>query len=153
MSTTPAAPQRFRISGAGRVLITVYAILAIGATSRAVYQLLTAYSSAPVPITLSAISGVIYLVATTALLLRGAAWYRVAWITISTELVGVLLVGTLSLVAPAIFADDSSVWSYYGIGYLFIPLVLPVLGMIYLRRRHAAVETGGAAHPDSANAG
>lgn len=153
MSTTPAAPQRFRISGAGRVLITVYAILAIGATSRAVYQLLTAYSSAPVPITLSAISGVIYLVATTALILRGPAWYRVAWITISTELVGVVLVGTLSLVAPAIFADDSSVWSYYGIGYVFIPLVLPVLGMLYLRRTHATVELGGAPHSERPSVG
>ncbi|HEY5319562.1 MAG TPA: hypothetical protein VIJ76_01680 [Galbitalea sp.] len=153
MSTTPAAPQRFRISGAGRVLITVYAILAIGATSRAVYQLLTAYSSAPVPITLSAISGVIYLVATTALILRGPAWYRVAWITISTELVGVVLVGTLSLVAPAIFADDSSVWSYYGIGYVFIPLVLPVLGMLYLRRKHATVELGGAPHSERPSVG
>jgi hypothetical protein len=136
MSTiTPPATAR-RTSGPGRVLITIYAILAIGAVSRAVFQMFTDYSSAPVPITLSAISGVVYVVATIALVRRTGIWYRIAWITISFELIGVLTVGTLSVVDPAIFADDSSVWSYYGVGYLFIPVVLPILGMIYLRRTH-----------------
>lgn len=148
MSSTPHAsptqPAGHRSLGIGRVLIIVYAILAIGATSRAIYQLLTIYSSARVPITLSAISGVVYIVATLALLLPGRGWYRVAWITISFELVGVLVVGTLSLLNPSIFAGSAkvsfgTVWSYYGIGYLFIPLALPVLGMLWLRSRRASV--------------
>ncbi|HEY4267697.1 MAG TPA: hypothetical protein VGM94_05855 [Galbitalea sp.] len=142
-STTPAQPREPRVSprarGLGRVLVTVYAILAIGATSRAIYQIFTIYHSAPVPITLSAVSGVIYILATIALILPGASWYRVAWITISFELAGVLIVGTLSVLAPAIFAGGAevsfgTVWSYYGIGYLLIPLALPVLGMLWLRR-------------------
>ena len=148
MSSTPSAsasqPAVRRSLGIGRVLIIVYAILAIGATSRAIYQILTIYSSARVPITLSAISGVVYIVATLALLLPGRGWYRVAWITISFELLGVLVVGTLSLVDPSIFAGSAkvsfgTVWSYYGIGYLFIPLALPVLGMLWLRSRRALV--------------
>jgi magnesium-transporting ATPase (P-type) len=144
--TDQASPGARRSLGVGRVLIIVYAILAIGATSRAVYQLVTIYSSARVPITLSAVSGVVYIVATLALLLRGPAWYRVAWITISFELLGVLVVGTLSLLDPTLFAGSAkvsfgTVWSYYGIGYLFIPLVLPVLGMLWLRsRRDRAVD-------------
>ncbi len=141
---TPAQPVGRRSLGVGRVLIIVYAILAIGATSRAIYQIATIYSSARVPITLSALSGVVYIVATLALLLPGRAWYRVAWITISFELLGVLVVGTLSLIEPSIFAGSAkvsfgTVWSYYGIGYLFIPLVLPVLGMLWLRSRRATV--------------
>jgi hypothetical protein len=150
-STTPAQSREPRVSrrarGLGRVLVTVYAILAIGATSRAVYQIFTIYHSAPVPITLSAVSGVIYILATIALILPGAAWYRVAWITISFELAGVLIVGTLSILAPAIFAPGAevsfgTVWSYYGIGYLLIPLALPVLGMLWLRRsRPVAAES------------
>jgi hypothetical protein len=123
----------------GRVLIVVYAILAIGATSRAVYQMITAYSTAPVAITLSALSGVIYILATIALLRRSHAWYRVAWVTISFELAGVLIIGTLSILVPSIFVQgsgiDGTVWSYYGFGYVFIPLVLPVLGMLWLRSR------------------
>jgi hypothetical protein len=141
MSTTAPAATTKRTSGPVRVLITIYAILAIGAVSRAIFQMVTEYSTAPVPITLSLISGIVYVVATIALIKRTGIWYRVAWVTISFELVGVLTVGTLSVVAPAIFADDSSVWSYYGIGYVFIPVVLPILGLIYLwRRRHAAIE-------------
>jgi hypothetical protein len=150
MSTTPThqtastgAPHEHRPRrrfGVGRVLIIVYAILAIGATSRAVYQMATVYSQARVPITLSALSGVIYILATLALILPGRAWYRVAWITISFELLGVLVIGTLSLVDPALFAgsakiSDGTVWSYYGRGYVFIPVVLPILGMIWLRSR------------------
>jgi hypothetical protein len=123
-----------RISGIGAVLVTVYAILAIGATSRAVFQMFTEYAAAPVSITLSALSGIIYVLATIALILPGRVWYRVAWITISFELLGVLTIGTLSLVVPEIFADKNSVWSYYGFGYVFIPLILPVLGMLWLRR-------------------
>jgi hypothetical protein len=125
----------------GRVLIVVYAILAIGATSRAVYQMATVYGTAPVAITLSALSGVIYIVATIALLRPGRAWYRVAWVTISFELLGVVVIGTLSVLFPSVFVQgsgvDGTVWSYYGYGYLFIPVVLPVLGMLWLRSRRA----------------
>jgi len=130
MSNT--APSR--AVGAGRVLIAVYAILALAATARSAYQIATKYSDAPVAYTLSAVAGVVYIVATVALLQRSGTWYRVAWAMLAFELAGVLTVGTLSLVDPALFAHPS-VWSAYGMGYLFIPLVLPVLGMIWLYRR------------------
>jgi hypothetical protein len=150
MSTTPTAPvttgstpdgpgRPRRRYGIGRVLITVYAILAIGATSRAIYQMATVYSTARLAITLSALSGVIYVLATLALLLPGRTWYRIAWVTISFELAGVIIIGTLSILVPSIFVQgsgvDGTVWSYYGYGYLFIPLVLPILGMLWLRSR------------------
>jgi hypothetical protein len=148
-SEIPAAPapsSSRRALGVGRVLIVVYAILAIGATSRAVYQMVTVYPSAPVAITLSAVSGLIYIVATIALLRPSRAWYFVAWVTISFELVGVLIIGTLSILLPSVFVQgsgvDGTVWSYFGYGYLFIPLVLPVLGMIWLRSRRALYRAG-----------
>ena len=130
-------------SGVGRVLVAVYAILALAATGRSVFQIIDRFSEAPVAFLLSAFSGVIYIVATIAL---GARLRRLALITISIELVGVLVVGTLSLVAPAVlgldsldpFGRESTVWSAYGAGYLLVPLVLPVLGLLYLRRTGAA---------------
>jgi hypothetical protein len=138
-ATAPSASRRSL--GIGRVLIVVYAILAIGATSRAVYQMATVYATAPLAITLSAVSGVIYIVATIALLRRSRAWYLTAWVTISFELAGVLIIGTLSVLVPSVFVQgsgvDGTVWSYYGYGYLFIPVVLPILGMIWLRSRRA----------------
>ena len=146
VDTAAPTPTRRRL-GVGRVLIAFYAILAIGATSRAIYQMATVYSSARVPITLSAVSGVIYILATLALVLPGRVWYRVAWITISFELVGVLTIGTLSVLLPSVFAGDNdvsfgTVWSYYGVGYLFIPVALPILGLLWLRSRRTEQRSG-----------
>jgi hypothetical protein len=145
-TTGEATPPRSRRRrGVGAVLIFVYAILAIGATSRAVYQIAAfyaAYPAARLPITLSALSGIIYVVATVALIIPGRAWYRVAWVTISFELTGVIVIGTLSYIFPAVFVGPASlqdvahgtVWSGFGQGYLYIPVVLPILGMIWLAR-------------------
>jgi len=125
-------------SGVGRVLVAVYAVLAIAATGRSVFQIIDRFAEAPVAFLLSALAGVIYLVATIAL---AARLRMLALITISIELLGVLVVGTLSLVAPAVlgldsldpFGRESTVWSAFGAGYLLVPLVLPVLGLLYLR--------------------
>ena len=122
-----------RAFGVGRVLIAVYAVLALAATARSVYQLATKFDEAPIAYVLSGLAGVVYIVATIALLKRGDTWYRIAWITIIFEFVGVLAVGILSLVDPELFPADT-VWSAFGRGYLFIPLVLPVLGMLWLYR-------------------
>jgi hypothetical protein len=56
----------------------------------------------------------------------------VAWVAICFELVGVLVVGTLSLVLPDLFAHDATVWSGYGFGYFWIPLALPFVGLWWL---------------------
>ncbi|MCU1579642.1 MAG: hypothetical protein JWP19_1846 [Rhodoglobus sp.] len=122
-----------RAVGVGRVLIAVYAVLALGATARSVVQVATKFDAAPVAYLLSGLAGLVYILATVALLGRGDAWYRVAWVTIAFEFVGVLTVGSLSLFDAALFPADT-VWSYYGRGYVFIPLVLPVLGMLWLYR-------------------
>lgn len=129
--------QSSRAVGVGRVLIVIYAILALGATARSVVQILTKFDAAPVAYLLSALSGVVYILATIALVKRGTTWYRIAWVTIAFELLGVLTVGILSIVDPVLFPSDT-VWSYFGRGYVFIPLVLPILGMIWLYVRRPA---------------
>lgn len=120
--------------------MAVYGVLALAATGRSVVQIGTRFEEAPLAYLLSAIAAVVYILATVSLVRRGAAWFRVAVATISFELVGVLLVGSLSLVDPILFPDDT-VWSYFGMGYLFVPLVLPVLGLVWLRRRAFTSET------------
>lgn len=127
-----AAPARRRMSGIGRVLVVVYAVMALGATGRSVVQIAERFDEAPLAYTLSAVSAAVYIVATLALIFAGSrAWYRVAWIAIVFELAGVLVVGTLSLVLPELFAHPT-VWSGFGSGYLFVPLVLPFLGIWWL---------------------
>ena len=116
--------------GPGRVLVAVYGVFALAAGARAAVQLSTRFAEAPVAYLLSALAAVVYVVATVALALGGR---RTALVAITVELVGVLVVGTLSVLDPAAFPDET-VWSAYGRGYLFIPLVLPVLGLLFLRR-------------------
>ena len=90
-------------TGVGRVLVAVYAILAIAATGRSIFQIIERFDEAPIAFTLSALSAVVYIVATLALAL---GWDRVAWVTICFELVGVLVIGTLSMVAPGLLGLD-----------------------------------------------
>ncbi|GAA5161838.1 MULTISPECIES: hypothetical protein [Amycolatopsis] len=125
--------QRKTATGPGRILVAVYAIFALAATSRAAVQIATKFSEAPVAYVLSAVAAVIYIVATVALARSGSTSFRVALASCTVELLGVLTVGTLSIFDKAAF-PDATVWSGYGEGYLFIPLVLPVIGLLWLRR-------------------
>ena len=119
-------------AGIGRVLVAVYAVLAMAATGRSFVQIVQRFDEAPLAYALSAVAAVVYILATVALAMRGDAWRRVALAAVCFELVGVLIVGTLSVVAPELFAHDT-VWSGFGMGYLFIPAVLPFLGLWWLR--------------------
>ncbi|HZZ50530.1 MAG TPA: hypothetical protein VFE65_26870 [Pseudonocardia sp.] len=118
-------------TGPGRVLIAIYAIFALSATARASVQLVTKFNEARLAYLLSAVAGVVYILATVGLLRRSPAARRLAWVAVSIELIGVLAVGTFSLVTPTDF-PDSTVWSHYGSGYGWVPLVLPVLGLAWL---------------------
>jgi hypothetical protein len=123
--------------GVGRLLIAIYAIFAISATARASYQLIREFDQAPLAYSLSAISALVYLLATYSLSKQDDKWQRIARLTIWFELVGVIAVGTLSLALPEMFAHPS-VWSNFGAGYAFIPLLLPILGLIWLRKHNAS---------------
>ena len=115
--------------GPGRLLVAVYAVFALAASSRAALQLATRFEEAPVAYLLSAVAAAVYVVAAVAL---ARDVRRIAFHAVTFELVGVLVVGTVSLLVPDAFPDET-VWSTYGIGYGFVPLVLPVLGLLRLR--------------------
>ena len=116
--------------GFGRVLVAIYAVFALAASARSIFQLATKADEAPVAYALSALAGVVYVVATIAL---AQSRRRLAIITIGIELVGVLVTGVLSLFDDELFPDQT-VWSEFGAGYGYIPLVLPLLGLWWLRR-------------------
>lgn len=120
--------------GPGRVLVAVYGLFALSASARAGVQIATKFHEAPVAYLLSALAAVIYIVATVALARNDR---RLAIACCSIELLGVLTVGTVSLLDRAAF-PDATVWSGYGAGYGFVPLVLPVLGLWWLRRTRRA---------------
>lgn len=116
-------------AGPGRLLVAVYAIFAVAASSRAGVQIATKLGDAPVAYLLSALAAAVYVVATVAL---ARDLRRVAWIACGFELAGVVVVGAASLLLSSAF-PDATVWSGFGRGYAFVPLVLPVLGLLRLR--------------------
>ncbi|HZK05885.1 MAG TPA: hypothetical protein VFC82_08565 [Actinomycetaceae bacterium] len=117
--------------GPGRILILVYAIFAVAALARSTVQLIRDASEAPVAYGLSLFAAVVYVLATIGLAHNGRRMRRLAWVAVGMELVGVLTVGTLSLLRPDLFPRDT-VWSHFGSGYGFVPLVLPFVGIWWL---------------------
>jgi hypothetical protein len=125
-------PARRTSTGPGRLLVLVYGIFALSATARAAVQIATKFAEAPVAYLLSAFAAVVYICATVGLARSGPGARRLAVAAVSVELAGVLVVGTISLAQPDDF-PDATVWSGYGQGYGYVPLVLPVLGLLWLR--------------------
>lgn len=119
-------------TGPGRVLVFLYGLFAVAASARAGVQIATKFHEAPLAYLLSAFAAVVYLVALVGFVRGGRGGRRLAIACLLVELLGVLTVGTLSLADAAAFPDET-VWSQYGRGYGFIPLALPVLGLLWLR--------------------
>jgi hypothetical protein len=126
------APARATNTGPGRALIGLYGLFALSAGARAGVQIATKYHVAPLAYILSAVSAAIYLAATIALIRGGRAARRFATACCAVELAGVLVVGTLTLFDRSLF-PDATVWSDFGRGYAFVPLALPILGLLWLR--------------------
>ena len=116
--------------GFGRVLVFVYGVFALAATGRSSLQLATEASNAPLPYALSALAAVVYIVATFAL---ATGRRRLALTAVGIELVGVLVVGVTSTLLPEDY-PDATVWSDFGAGYGYVPLVLPLAGLWWLLR-------------------
>ncbi|HTK63279.1 MAG TPA: hypothetical protein VL595_12925 [Pseudonocardia sp.] len=131
-SPEPTGPRETS-RGVGRVLVAVYAVFALSASARAGVQLATKYHEAPLAYLLSAFAGGVYILATIGLAGRRPAFRTLAWVAVLVEMTGVLVVGTLSVAAPADF-PKATVWSGYGAGYGWVPLVLPIFGLLWLRR-------------------
>ncbi|MGC9499396.1 hypothetical protein [Streptomyces sp. WG7] len=127
-------PDRTRlIGGPGILLVWLYGVMVVGAVSRSVYQIATEFDRAPIPYTLSAVAGVVYGFITYTLVRGGETARRAARVCCAAELVGVLAVGTWSMAEPSAFSD-ATVWSDFGMGYVFIPVLLPLSALYWLRK-------------------
>ena len=132
MTKAPASNPK-RTLGVGRLLIVFYAVFAVSSTARASFQIVTKFEQAPLAYSLSLVSALVYILATISLAKAGKRWKQIALASVVFELAGVLSVGALSFVAPELFAHQS-VWSGVGSGYGYIPLILPILGLLWIRK-------------------
>lgn len=116
-------------TGSGLALALLYGLFALAAGARALVQITRDFSDAPVAYSLSALAAAVYIIATAALIKRA---HRVALFAVAFEMLGVLVVGSLSLLQPEYF-PRATVWSGFGAGYGWLPLLLPILGLAWLR--------------------
>ncbi|GAA4328149.1 hypothetical protein GCM10023086_56620 [Streptomyces venetus] len=121
------------ISGPGTLLVWLYGVMVVGAVSRSAYQIATEFDRAPLAYSLSAVAGVVYGFITYSLVRGGETARKAALACCVAELVGVLTVGTWTLIEPSAF-PDATVWSDFGMGYVFIPVLLPVSAIYWLRK-------------------
>ncbi len=126
-------------TGFGRILVAVYALFALAATGRSVLQIGQTWPHPAMPYLLSALAALVYIVATVALARTGATSTRIALATIAFELLGVLVVGIWSYADSGAFvaqgeAGDTTVWARFGQGYGYVPLLLPLVGLWWVRR-------------------
>lgn len=119
--------------GPARLLAVVYGIFALSAGARSIFQIATDFGAAPLAYTLSALAAVVYLFAALCFARPSTRSWSLALGALLFELVGVVAVGALSVAAPELF-PDATVWSDFGRGYGFVPLVLPALGLVWLSR-------------------
>ena len=120
--------------GSGRLLIAVYGVFALAASGRAVFELITKFSLAPVSYVLSALSAIIYIVVAFTLANQRPLARRIAQVALWFELVGVVTVGTAGFFVGEL-GSFHTVWWMYGAAYACLPVVLPVFGLFYLNRQ------------------
>ncbi|MEU2868036.1 hypothetical protein ABZ769_02375 [Streptomyces olivoreticuli] len=149
-TSEPPAKAAFDLGqGPGRLLVWLYGVFTVAAASRSIVQMILDFGRAPLAYVLSAVAAVVYAFITYSLVRGGPAARKAALVCCGAELAGVLVVGTWTLVAPSAF-PDATVWSDYGMGYLFIPVILPVTAMMWLRRAPSGAGRTGEADPSGA---
>jgi hypothetical protein len=119
------------VSAIGFILAISYPVLAVSTGVRASYQLLLrqdiTYLAPPL---MSLLAAVCYLVAAVGFAYRRRWTWFLSVGMLVFETIMVLLVGTLSLLAPDLIGR--TVWRHYGADYGYFPLIQPLLGLLWL---------------------
>ena len=111
----------------GRILVFVYGVLALSATGRASVQIATKFDKAPLQYLLSAFAAIVYILATWAL---GTSRKAVAVGVVTVEFFAVLIIGATN--SGSVVLDKQTVWTDFGSGYGYVPLLLPFVVVWWL---------------------
>jgi hypothetical protein len=138
MSTSDTTVSQNALSGfiraAGVILAVSYPVLALSAGVRSLYQLFLKEGGVNyVAAVLSGVAAVCFLLASIGFIVRRRWAWRLSVSMLAFELAMVLLVGTLSLLAPEVIGR--TVWGRFGADYGYFPLIQPLLGLAWLFHR------------------
>ncbi len=115
------------------MLALAYGFFIVAAGARSAVQIATKFDTAPLAYVLSAVAAGIYTLGLAVFVLveRQPSRWRYAAVLCAVELAGVVAVGAASELRRSAF-PDSTVWSGFGSGYAYVPLVLPLLGLCWV---------------------
>jgi hypothetical protein len=116
--------------GTGYILGVSYPVLALSTGVRAVYQAMQRPDMPILPIALSGLAAVIYLVAAVAFFVKRRWAWRAGFAALAFETGMTLGVGALSYMIPDVIGR--TVWAHFGRDYGYFPLIQPVLGLAWL---------------------
>jgi hypothetical protein len=136
----PQSPDRVKPDPAIRgdaqtALLAAYSILAFAAVGRSTYELIFKFNEAPVAYLLSTFAAIVYVVGAWAIWSGTRRAIMIGRISCTFEMIGVLVVGTLTTFGSSLITVDT-VWSYYGRDYGWLPLVIPGLALWWLYSQH-----------------
>jgi hypothetical protein len=119
------------VASIGKIIAVTYPFFSLATGARAIYQLIFPPNAADLrgPI-LTGVASLIYLIAALLFVYRKPWTWWLAVILLTFESLGVLTVGTISLIHPNFIGQTA--WQDYGMDYFFIPLIQPFLGLIWL---------------------
>ncbi len=127
------SPMSGFIQGAGMILAISYPVLALSTGVRAVYQgffkdEVTNYLA----VALSGIAAICYLLATIGFTYRRKWAWQLSVAVLGFETLMTFIVGGLSLTTAYADVIGRTVWRSFGADYGYLPLIQPILGLLWL---------------------
>lgn len=127
----PATDNRGASYGGGRVVMAVFWVFAIYFTYTSFVDFVT-FSNQPIgPRVLSLIAALGYVLIAAAITHNGRRMRIIGWTALLVELAGVLSTGIIGLGVADIGAIRNT-WANFGAGYYYAPLILPVIGLVWI---------------------
>lgn len=128
-----AATMSGFIQGAGMILAVSYPVLALSTGVRAMYQgFLKDEVTNYLAVALSGVAAICYLLATIGFTYKRKWAWQLSVVVLIFETVMALAIGGLSLTTTYADVIGRTVWRSFGADYGYLPLIQPILGLLWL---------------------
>ncbi len=119
--------------GLGRIVMAIFWIFGLLTTVPAVIDLIRDVNSPIGPRLVAVLAGAIYLVIAVGITHNGRKMRLISWAAMIAAFVGPYIMGLFELGVEPV-SEVSSAWSHFGAQYWYVPLVLPLVGFVWMWR-------------------
>ena len=117
--------------GLGRVVMVIFWAFGVWTTANAIIDLFHLDDEPLGPALTALLAGLVYLLAALGITHNGKRMRILGWTTVTLELIGPLMVGMMS-VGISQLSVSRSAWANCGADYYYLPLIIPIIGLIWL---------------------